>query len=113
MIPVKLRVVLSILLVFEKEALYNPNLIRSNSNITIRKVDNKNINYANSNLNQTYLSLYEPKFAILNATSVNSRYNLDLNVSNPLCRETFGFSYFDNYVSNDIWLNSNKLKVYF
>ena len=105
MIPIKLKVVLSIVIIFEKEALNNPNLIRLDSNITVLKVNNTNNKiFFGSNLtsDKTSLSLYVPKFVILKASSLNSNYNLNLNTSNPLCRQTYSFSNFENYVSKYI-----------
>ena len=88
-------------MIFEKEALNNPNLIRLDSNITVLKINNTNKNLFGSNLtsDKTSLSLYVPKFVILKASSLNSNYNLNLNTSNPLCRQTYSFSNFENYVS--------------
>ena len=107
MIPIKLKIILSIVMIIEKEALKNPNLIRLGSNITILKVNNNNNTNENlfgSNLtsDKTSLSLYVPKFVILKASSLNSNYNLNLNTSNPLCRQTYSFSNFENYVSKRI-----------
>ena len=104
MIPIKLKVVLSILMIFEKEALDDPSLISLNTKITISKINNTNNTSSNTNLTsgKTSLSLYVPKFAILKASSLNSNYNLNLNTSNPICRQPNSASSFDNYVSKHI-----------
>ena len=86
-------------MIFEKEALDDPSLIRLNTKITISKLNNTN----NSSLTpgKTSLSLYIPRFAILKASSLNSNFNLNINTSNSMCMQPNSFTNFENSVSKN------------
>ena len=88
-------------MIFEKEALDDPSLITLNTNITISKMNSTSSN-TNLTSGKTSLLLYVPKFAILKASSLNSNYDLNLNNSNPICRQSNSLSNFDTYVSKHI-----------
>ena len=99
MMSIKLKVAISILVIIQKEALYNPNLVRLSAIINITRNDNSVYIYPNPSSGNTSLWLYAPQFMFLNASTITSNYGLSPTVSNPSCGKGFSFEEYETFVS--------------